>query len=80
MKKRARTTSRKPAKGTGKSRGTAGGGLDTLRRQIDSIDGQIQDLIAERAGLAQKVAVVKGGKGSAVDFYRPEREVAVLRA
>jgi len=72
MKKRAKTTVRKPGK--------APGGLDALRQQIDAVDERIQALIAERAGLAQQVAVVKGGKGSAADFYRPEREVAVLRA
>jgi len=60
--------------------GKAPGGLDALRQQIDAVDERIQALIAERAGLAQQVAVVKGGKGSAADFYRPEREVAVLRA
>ncbi|MEO8225481.1 MAG: prephenate dehydratase [Gammaproteobacteria bacterium] len=72
---------------TGKSRKTAvrkappgAAGLNALRKQIDAVDERIQALIAERAGLAQKVAVVKGGDGSAVDFYRPEREVAVLRA
>jgi len=54
-------------------------GLAALRDQIDAVDQRIQALIAERAVLAQKVAVVKGGKGSAADFYRPEREVAVLR-
>jgi chorismate mutase/prephenate dehydratase len=72
MKKSTKTTVRKPGK--------APGGLDALRQQIDAVDERIQALIAERAGLAQQVAVVKGGKGSAVDFYRPEREVAVLRA
>ena len=72
MKKRAKTAVRKPSKSPG--------GLEVLRGQIDSVDERIQALIAERAGLAQQVAVVKGGKGSAVDFYRPEREVAVLRA
>lgn len=80
MKKRATTTARKPAKAAGKIPAPPDRGLDALRRQIDTIDERIQGLIAERAGLAQKVAVVKGGKGSAVDFYRPEREVAVLRA
>ena len=80
MKKQARKAARKPAKGPGTSRAKAGVDLDALRRQIDSVDERIQSLIAERAGLAQKVAVVKGGKGTAVDFYRPEREVAVLRA
>lgn len=84
MKKRAKTTARKPAKArtavSGKSAASTGGDLEALRRQIDSVDERIQKLIAERAGLAQKVAVVKGGKSSAADFYRPEREVAVLRA
>jgi len=72
MKKRAKAIVRVPRK--------ALGGLDVLRQQIDGVDERIQALIAERAGLAQKVALVKGGVGSAVDFYRPEREVAVLRA
>lgn len=84
MKKRAKTTARKQAKvrttRPGKTAPGTGGDLEALRQQIDSIDERIQGLIAERAGVAQKVAVVKGGKGSAVDFYRPEREVAVLRA
>jgi len=72
MKKRAKAIVRVPPK--------ALGGLDALRQQIDGVDERIQTLIAERAGLAQQVALVKGGVGSAVDFYRPEREVAVLRA
>jgi len=80
MKKRAKSTVRKKARAPGRSPSPAGGGLDALRQQIDSIDERIQGLIAGRAVLAQKVAVEKGGKGSAVDFYRPEREVAVLRA
>ncbi len=60
--------------------GKDGVGLDHLRGQIDAVDERIQALISERARLAQQVAVAKGGKGSAADFYRPEREVAVLRA
>ncbi|MDP2323736.1 MAG: prephenate dehydratase [Gammaproteobacteria bacterium] len=80
MKKRAKATARRRAKVPGKSRATASSGLEALRQLIDTIDAKIQGLIADRARLAQKVAVVKGGKGSAVDFYRPEREVAVLRA
>jgi chorismate mutase/prephenate dehydratase len=72
MNKRAKIAVRRPSKSPG--------GLEALRQQIDGVDKRIQALIAERAGLAQQVAVVKGGKGSAVDFYRPEREVAVLRA
>jgi len=71
MKKRTKAVVRKPAR--------AVAGLEALRQEIDAVDERIQALIAARAGLAQQVAVVKGGKGSAADFYRPEREVAVLR-
>ena len=53
--------------------------LDSLRSEIDALDARIQLLIAERAGIAQQVAVAKGGRGSAVEFYRPEREAEVLR-
>jgi chorismate mutase/prephenate dehydratase len=72
MKKRTKTPASKGLK--------ASVALEALRRKIDAVDEGIQALIAQRAGLAQQVAVVKGGSGSAVDFYRPEREVAVLRA
>lgn len=71
MKKRTKTVARRPPR--------AVAGLEALRQEIDAVDQRIQALIAARAGLAQQVAVVKGGKGSAADFYRPEREVAVLR-
>lgn len=70
---------RKPAKTAARKTARVPAGLEALRQQIDSVDERIQALIAERAGLAQQVAVVKGGAGSAADFYRPEREVAVLR-
>ena len=53
--------------------------LDELRRRIDAVDAQVGQLIAERARLAQSVAVAKGAHGSAVDYYRPEREAQVLR-
>lgn len=75
MKKKAEARSTRPP---ARARAAAAG-LEDLRGKIDAVDQRIQTLIAERAGLAQKVAVVKGGKGSAVDFYRPEREVAILR-
>lgn len=71
MKKRAKSAGPKPVRGAA--------ALDALRQQIDAVDERIQALIAERAGLAQQVAVAKGGAGSAADFYRPEREVSVLR-
>lgn len=87
MNKRAKSTAGKSAKapagkagGRGQRGSAPGAGLEALRDKIDAVDARIQALIAERAGLAQQVALVKGGKGSAVDFYRPEREVAVLRS
>ncbi len=55
-------------------------GLDAVRCRIDAIDLELLRLISERACCAQQVAELKtetgGGK---VQFYRPEREVAVLR-
>jgi chorismate mutase/prephenate dehydratase len=53
--------------------------LDAIRRNIDTIDEQIQSLINERARLAQRVGVSKGGASAAASFYRPEREADVLR-
>jgi len=54
--------------------------LEGIRAQIDSVDEQIQSLLNQRAGLAQKVGLSKSAEGKAVDFYRPERESQVLRA
>ncbi len=54
--------------------------LSDLRQRIDSVDKQIQDLIAERAGYARQVGVAKGPLKQAIDYYRPEREAQVLRA
>jgi chorismate mutase/prephenate dehydratase len=53
--------------------------LNRLREQIDAVDEQIQVLISDRARLAQQVAVAKGD-GTAIDYYRPEREAQVLRS
>ncbi len=53
--------------------------LDQLRKRIDGLDEQIQQLINERAAYAKEVASVKLGAGGDTHFYRPEREVAVLR-
>jgi chorismate mutase/prephenate dehydratase len=52
--------------------------LLTLRDKIDTVDGQIQKLIAERARYAKEIGVVKGITKTA-EFYRPEREAQVLR-
>ena len=54
--------------------------LAEIRKRINEVDEQIQALINERARHAQQVGVVKGDLGSAVDYYRPEREAEVLRA
>ena len=53
--------------------------LSEIRKRINEVDEQIQALINERAEYAQKVGVAKGDLGSAVDYYRPEREAEILR-
>ena len=57
----------------------AGNDLAKIRERIDEVDERIQSLINERARLAQQVGLSKGDLGSAVDYYRPEREAEVLR-
>jgi chorismate mutase/prephenate dehydratase len=52
--------------------------LAELRGKIDAVDAEIQRLIAERAGYAKEIGVVKGLTHT-VEFYRPEREAQVLR-
>ena len=53
--------------------------LSAVRGEIDSIDRQIQALIARRAHWAHEVGRAKGKLAAAVDYYRPEREAQVLR-
>jgi chorismate mutase/prephenate dehydratase len=53
--------------------------LLTLRECIDAVDGQLLELISERARLATRVAEVKLAEGNGGSFYRPEREAQVLR-
>jgi chorismate mutase/prephenate dehydratase len=53
--------------------------LEDVRRQIDAIDERLQQLLSERALLAQQVGISKTASGRTVDFYRPEREAQVLR-
>jgi chorismate mutase/prephenate dehydratase len=53
--------------------------LEKVRSQIDAIDEKIHALINDRARLAQQVGISKSREGKTVDFYRPEREVEVLR-
>jgi chorismate mutase/prephenate dehydratase len=54
--------------------------LKAIRNRIDALDAQVQDLINERAKLAQEVAEVKRAEGGEIVFYRPEREAQVLNA
>jgi len=53
--------------------------LDETRRRIDALDEEIQRLISDRARLAWEAGQSKGELAHAVDYYRPEREAAVLR-
>ena len=53
--------------------------LADVRGRIDAIDAAIQQLIQQRAALAREVGLAKGKGRRAVDYYRPEREAAVLR-
>lgn len=64
----------------GKKKAEQSTALEEVRAQIDALDAQIQTLISERARLAWAVRESKGSLGHAVDYYRPEREAAVLRA
>jgi len=52
--------------------------LGVLRNRIDQLDEKIQALISERAQCAQEIAAAKKKAGED-SFYRPEREVDVLR-
>ena len=51
--------------------------LDDIRIGIDRIDGQLLDLLSERAELVHEVGVVK--KRDGLQIYAPEREEALLR-
>ncbi len=54
--------------------------LADVRKRIDAIDEQIQQLISQRAECALEVARVKRANGvSTASFFRPEREAEVLR-
>ncbi len=53
--------------------------IESIRKQIDSVDQQLHALINQRAELARQVGVSKHKEGRLVDFYRPEREAEVLR-
>lgn len=52
--------------------------LDTLRRRIDQLDGEILRLLSQRAECAKAVGEIKRRAGEDTVFYRPERERRVL--
>lgn len=53
--------------------------LADIRKQIDDVDQQLQQLLNLRAELAQQVAHIKIENGEQGDFYRPDREAMILR-
>jgi len=65
---------------TTKKKDTDSKALTDVRAAIDRLDQNIQELISERARLAVNVRKSKGEFKHAIDYYRPEREAAVLRA
>jgi chorismate mutase/prephenate dehydratase len=52
--------------------------LSRVRERIDVIDAEILRLISERAARAKEVAEIKSANGE-TQFYRAEREAAILR-
>ena len=52
--------------------------LAAVRQQIDSLDGQLLELLNQRARFAQQVGEIKARHGEAGFIYRPEREAQVL--
>jgi chorismate mutase/prephenate dehydratase len=54
-------------------------GVESMRKQIDALDQELQTLINQRAALARQIGKSKQQDGAPGDFYRPEREAEVLR-
>lgn len=53
--------------------------LTQLRRDIDDIDTQIQELLAKRVALVLEIARIKDGEDTGASPLRPEREADILR-
>ena len=53
-------------------------GINALRQEIDSLDGQLLDLVNRRARLAQRIGELKQGADDA-PVYRPEREAMIIK-
>ena len=81
MVRRSQTTrsARRKSGGAGTQAAAPSLSLDAVRARIDAVDESIQELLNERARLAQLVGISKHARGHLVDFYRPEREAEVLR-
>ena len=52
--------------------------LAIVRQQIDRVDGDLLELLNQRARYAQQVGQIKARHGEAGFIYRPEREAQVL--
>ncbi|MGJ8694800.1 MAG: prephenate dehydratase [Verrucomicrobiaceae bacterium] len=52
--------------------------LDDIRKEIDTIDTQLLELLSQRADLVHEVGVIKKKEG--LQIYAPEREHALLEA
>ncbi|HUN73961.1 MAG TPA: prephenate dehydratase [Steroidobacteraceae bacterium] len=72
-------SARRKSQGAGAQAAAPSLSLDAVRARIDAVDESIQELLNERARLAQLVGISKHARGHLVDFYRPEREAEVLR-
>ena len=56
----------------------SGARLDAIRREIDSLDEALLDLLSRRARAVLEVGAVKSGQAEP-RYYRPERETAVIK-
>ena len=52
--------------------------LDTLRKQIDTLDTELLRLLNERATLAKEIGVIKNR--ASLPIYSPDREMKLLRS
>ena len=54
--------------------------LAIVRQRIDRVDGDLLELLNQRARYAQQVGQIKARHGEAGFIYRPEREAQVLHS
>ncbi|MBJ57072.1 MAG: hypothetical protein CMP24_02380 [Rickettsiales bacterium] len=53
--------------------------IDKLRKKIDSIDNDILNLLNKRSVIATKIGKIKKKNGKSTNYYRPERQINILR-